>query len=278
MGVGIFVFDCETILDARALLGVLDRDVIDECIRDGELDERLLSQRAMEIYKEKRGTEFLPVCFHKVVSISAVVADEFGSFMRVSTLDASSEKERISQFLNFINKHNPRLISFNGKGFDLPMIMSRAMIYNLSAPAYFEVENREQNKSKWDNYRYKFSDRFHMDLLSEISDYKAVSGLNLNYLCKSMNLPGKYDVSGDDVMGLYYENKIDKIDEYCQSDVLNTYWLFLKYELLRGNILIEDYANHINKMRTYLLQNCQNMSYTEVFAKYIDEELKRLEI
>ena len=236
-----------------------------------------LSKKAQELQKEKTGSEFLPVCFHKVVCISAVMADGFGNFLRVSTLKGENEKEKIAEFLKFINSHNPRLVSFNGRGFDLPMLMIRAMKYNLDANGYFETNDQTNNKTKWENYRSRYDGRFHLDLLDHISDFRAVSGLKLDHLCCALGLPGKYDVHGDQVLELYYGAKQDKIDEYCQSDVLNTYWLFLKYELLRGKIALQDYASYLANMQKYLNQKCQNMSYTPVFSKFIDDELKRVE-
>ena len=237
-----------------------------------------LSKKAGELQKEKTGSEFLPVCFHKVVCISAVMADKFGNFMRVSTLQGKNEKEKIAEFLKFINSHNPRLVSFNGRGFDLPMIMVRAMKYNLDANAYFETNDQITNKNKWENYRSRYDGRFHLDLLDHISDFRAVSGLKLDYLCTTLGLPGKYDVSGDQVLDLYYDAKQEKIDEYCESDTLNTYWLFLKYELLRGNLQISDYANYLANMQKFLNEKCENMSYTVVFSKFIDDEIKRLDL
>ena len=237
-----------------------------------------LSKKAGELQKEKTGSEFLPVCFHKVVCISAVMADKFGNFMRVSTLQGKNEKEKIAEFLKFINSHNPRLVSFNGRGFDLPMIMVRAMKYNLDANSYFETSDQITNKSKWENYRSRYDGRFHLDLLDHISDFRAVSGLKLDYLCTALGLPGKYDVSGDQVLDLYYDAKQEKIDEYCESDTLNTYWLFLKYELLRGNLQISDYANYLANMQKFLNEKCENMSYTAVFSKFIDDEIKRLDL
>lgn len=187
------------------------------------LNHKLLSLRAMEIFKEKTGSEFLPVCFHRVVSISAVMADGFGRFLRVSTLEGESERDKIAKFLTFIEDFNPRLVSFNGRGFDLPMIMARAMCYDLSAAAYFETNDRDNNKSKWENYRSRYDGRFHLDLLDHISDFGAVRGLKLDHICASVGLPGKYDVHGDQVLQLYYAGEQAKIDEYCRSDVLNTY-------------------------------------------------------
>lgn len=237
------------------------------------LNHKLLSLRAMEIFKEKTGSEFLPVCFHCVVSISAVMADGFGRFLRVSTLDGESERDKIAKFLAFIEDFNPRLVSFNGRGFDLPMIMARAMCYDLSAAAYFETNDRDNNKSKWENYRSRYDGRFHLDLLDHISDFGAVRGLKLDHICASVGLPGKYDVHGDQVLQLYYAGEQAKIDEYCRSDVLNTYWLFLKYELLRGKITKDDYLNYIAVMGEFLQKESAGMSYTPVFCDFIEKEL-----
>lgn len=237
------------------------------------LNHKLLSLRAMEIFKEKTGSEFLPVCFHRVVSISAVMADGFGRFLRVSTLDGENERDKIAKFLAFIEDFNPRLVSFNGRGFDLPMIMARAMCYDLSAAAYFETNDRDNNKSKWENYRSRYDGRFHLDLLDHISDFGAVRGLKLDHICASVGLPGKYDVHGDQVLQLYYAGEQAKIDEYCRSDVLNTYWLFLKYELLRGKITKDDYLNYIAVMGEFLQKESAGMSYTPVFCDFIEREL-----
>ena len=237
------------------------------------LNHKLLSLRAMEIFKEKTGSEFLPVCFHRVVSISAVMADGFGRFLRVSTLDGENERDKIAKFLAFIEDFNPRLVSFNGHGFDLPMIMARAMCYDLSAAAYFETNDRDNNKSKWENYRSRYDGRFHLDLLDHISDFGAVRGLKLDHICASVGLPGKYDVHGDQVLQLYYAGEQAKIDEYCRSDVLNTYWLFLKYELLRGKITKDDYLNYIAVMGEFLQKECAGISYTPVFCDFIEREL-----
>lgn len=237
------------------------------------LNHKLLSLRAMEIFKEKTGSEFLPVCFHRVVSISAVMADGFGRFLRVSTLEGENERDKIAKFLAFIEDFNPRLVSFNGRGFDLPMIMARAMCYDLSAAAYFETNDRDNNKSKWENYRSRYDGRFHLDLLDHISDFGAVRGLKLDHICASVGLPGKYDVHGDQVLQLYYGGEQAKIDEYCRSDVLNTYWLFLKYELLRGKITKDDYLNYIAVMGEFLQKECASMSYTPVFCDFIEREL-----
>ena len=258
----ICVFDCETIPDVWLVKKHFEI----------EGDGAKLCEKAFLIQEEKTGSSFLPLPFHQVVAISAVIADDFGAFQKVSSIEGDNEKQMIENFLAFIDRHNPKLISFNGRSFDMPMLMIRSLKYNLSCPAYFETENTEFNKSKWDNYRYRYSNRFHVDLMDHISEFGAARGLKLDLLCSMANLPGKYDVSGDQVSQLYFQNEIKKIKEYCESDVLNTYWLYLKYELLKGNLIKEDYLNYLQMMSDNLKDE---KSYAKVFKAYIEDELRR---
>ncbi len=258
----ICIFDCETIPDvelAKSEFGL-----------EGEGAQ--VSVEAFRLQEEKSGHSFLPLPFHQVVAISAVICDDFGRFDRVSTIGGESEKEMIEGFLGFIDKKQPKLVSFNGRAFDMPMLLLRAMKYNLTCPAYFEKENRDLNKNKWDNYRSRYSDRFHVDLMDHIGEFGAVRGLKLDTVCKMIGLPGKYDVHGDEVVALYYANEIEKIKEYCESDVLNTYWLYLKYELLKGNLTKEEYLSNIDDMSKKLESK---KSYSKIFKEFIKMEIDR---
>ena len=257
----ICIFDCETVPDValvRSEFGVEGSDFE-------------VSNKAFELQEEKSRYSFLPLPFHKVVAISAVIADDFGKFDKVSSIQGVDEKDMIKNFLDFINKKEPKLVSFNGRSFDMPMLMIRAMKYNLSCPAYFEKENRELNKSKWDNYRSRYSDRFHVDLMDHIGEFGAVRSLKLDTICKMAGLPGKYDVHGDEVTKLYYENELTKIKEYCESDVLNTYWLYLKYELLKGNLTMDDYTGYLYGFKEKL---DDKKSYTEIFREFLEKEIE----
>ncbi len=260
----ICIFDIESIPDVKTLQSVYGY----------EGDEKSISETALKAQEQKTGSSFLPLPFHKIVAISAVIADDYGMFKKVNSLNGNDEKALIVDFLKFINSHQPKLVSFNGRSFDMPLLMIRALRYNLSCEAYYEVENRDLNKNKWENYRSRYSDRFHVDLLDHIGEFGAVRGLKLDHLCTMAGLPGKYDVSGDQVMELFYKNELDKIKQYCESDVLNTYWLYLKYELLKGNLTAIDYARYISIMGEKMKDE---KSYTKVFKDFISEEIKRLE-
>ena len=248
------VFDCETIPDLE--LVKQNYEITQEA-------EHLICEEAFFAQEEKTGSSFLPVPFHQVVAISAVIADDYGKFIKVGTFKGLNEEEIINDFFKFIDTKKPKLISFNGRNFDMPMLLIRALKYNLSLPAYFD------NTNKWENYRSRYSENFHIDLIEVLGSYGAVRGLKLDVVSSMAGLPGKFDVHGDEVYKLYFDGEIKAIEEYCESDVLNTYWLWLKYELLKGNILKSDYYSILNEMAKKLEDK---KSYTKIFRDYITKE------
>ena len=250
------IFDCETIPDL---------DLVKQNYDITQTDEIMICEEVFDFQEQKTGSSFLPLPFHKVVSISAVIGDDFGDFIKVGTFKAEDEKGIIEEFFKFIDKKKPKLISFNGRNFDLPMLMIRALKYNLSIPAYFD------NSNKWENYRVRYSENFHIDLIEVLGNYGSVRGLKLDVLAQMAGLPGKFDVHGDEVYKLYFDGELQKIEEYCESDVLNTYWLWLKYEVLKGNLLKSDYFDYINTMSKKLEEN---KSYTKIFREFIKKELE----
>jgi len=260
----ICIFDCETIPDI---------DLILQTFQTTADDAYTITQEALKTYEEEKGTTFLPLPYHRVVALSAVIADEFGRFIKVGNFGEGEEDEAsiIRHFFRFIEEKNPRLVSFNGRGFDMPMLLIRAMKYNLSFPAWFDQNNPILNKTKWENYRQRFAEGFHLDLLDSMGSFGAVRNLKLDTLCSMAGIPGKYDISGEQVLDLYYTDKLDLIQEYCQSDVLNTYWLYLKYELLRGDLTLEDYCHFLREMQTKLPKR----GYYEPFYHAIEKELDR---
>lgn len=270
----VMVFDCETIVDV---------DLVKSCwheefkSRNIELtDDYEISKHAMSIQREISGSEFMPLPFHRIVSISAVFCDEYGYFKKVGNFNISGntdnerEKSLISGFFDYINKSQPKLVSFNGRGFDIPVLLLRAMKYKIQAEAYFEVENTQHNKSKWDNYRHRYSERFHTDLYDVLSNYSSTRGLKLDIVSNLLGFPGKYDVCGDMVLDLYYKGDLEKIDEYCQSDTLNTYGVYLNYELLQGNIDLHTYRDILAQWIKFLPKDKE---YYQFFFDKINEQI-----
>ncbi|PAF47109.1 3'-5' exonuclease [Helicobacter sp. 12S02634-8] len=274
----ICVFDIETVPD----VGLIQKS-FPHIQASSELE---ICQQAMAEQREKSGSDFLPLYYHQVISIASVIADEHGRFKKVGNFGknatkASGELEEVDllqEFFKFFDKHQPKLVSFNGRGFDVPVLLLRAMRYNLSVCAYYEQDNIAHNKSKWENYRQRFSERFHTDLLDSLGHFGMARNLRLDGVCAMLNIPGKYDMSGDQVYQIYYDKHQDmaqkrtQIDTYCQSDVLNTYWVYLKYELLKGAITLSDYMSILEEFKENLPQN---MGYTDVFTHALTQELAR---
>lgn len=254
----ICVFDCESIPDARLIKRIYGFEGSDEEV----------SCKAFELQKNESGSEFLPLPFHKIISICAVICDEFGQFIKVNKIEGESEREMISNFFAFINKSEPKLVSFNGKNFDMPVLVLRALKYNIKANAYLDTTS-----DKFNHYKSRYNEQKHCDLFESLGAWR---GVRLDTLCAMANLPGKYDTHGSDVMTLFYQNKLDKIHEYCESDVLNTYMLFLKYELIKGNLSEEDYVHNLQAMAEYISTHKSQKAYVEVFVKACEEESERI--
>lgn len=295
------IFDIETIPDVYLLQEMYD-------FRGSGLE---IAKAAFSAQKEKSGSEFLPHCFHRVVSISSVICDEYGKYRKVGHFGSdflesvcdndgknahrdegdffnqyysrefldTLESTLLSEFWHFMNKSYPKLVSFNGRGFDIPVLCLRAMRYNINAHAFFEQNNPMQNLSKWENYRTRYSEGFHVDLYECLGHFGAIRTLNLDSVCKMLNVVGKYDMSGKEVYELYLGacerhqsplEALENINHYCHSDVLNTYWLYLKYELLKGNILGDDY----NSLLEHWLEHIpRDKPYSAVFIDCISRHI-----
>lgn len=256
----ICVFDCESVPDTELIRKTLGFEGSDFEV----------SVKAQQWQKEQSGSEFLPLPYHKIISICAVLSDNFGKFIRVNKIDGQDEKEMIANFFNFIENYEPKLVSFNGKNFDMPVLVLRALKYNIKAATYLDTQS-----DKWNNYKTRFSELKHCDLLESLGANSRA--LKLDAICSMVGLPGKYDVHGNEVMNLFYQNEFEKIHEYCESDALNTYMLFLKYEWIKSNISEEDYVNFLSCMQEFLREKKSNRSYIEAFIKACESEILKVQ-
>ncbi|WP_104682213.1 3'-5' exonuclease [Helicobacter felis] len=258
------VLDIETVPDIDLIRQDLDPE--------STLEPLELCAKAFEWQKAKSGYEFLPLYWHKVVSIAAVLADTHGHFIKVGNFGRQEgqkrdEKHLVADFLSFFNHQKPMLISFNGRNFDLPTLMLKALAYNLDARAFYDQSN------KWENYRYRYSEAFHTDLLDSLSQFGA-QRLKLDGVCSMAGLPGKFGLSGECVHEIYYtqeSDRLERIDLYCQGDVLNTYWLYLKYILSKGALAKEHYLNILVDFKNKLPQD---KPYSAVFTQALEREIQ----
>src|SRR5262245_39846004 len=180
--------------------------------------------------REVLGNRFPKHIYHTIVCIGALVAHRESDHWEVDALGAPhvgerSEKQLIAAFCDKIAELKPQLVTFNGNSFDLPVLRYRAMIHGVSAPGlaarlYF---NRYTEDT--------------VDLCDILSSFVPHTKASLNELSKIMGLPGKPEgIDGNEVERYFLEGKIKEIAEYCETDVLNTYQVWLRYELFRGRL------------------------------------------
>jgi predicted PolB exonuclease-like 3'-5' exonuclease len=220
-----FSFDIETVPDVefgRRLLGL-----------EGIDDEDVASAMTFR-HLQKTGSDFLPLHQHRIVAIS--VALRIGDSFRVWSLgdEDSDEAELVTRFFDGIERYTPDLVSWNGGGFDLPVLHYRALKHSVRAARYWETGDNDQS-FRWNNYLNRFHSR-HTDLMDVLSGYQARGRASLEEMALMLGFPGKLGMAGDRVWDKFRQGAIGEIRDYCETDVLNTWLVFLRYEHMRGNL------------------------------------------
>jgi len=176
------------------------------------------------------GDGFPKLIYHSIVCIGALVANLTDRGYEVQALGAShvsqqTERELIESFVRAIERLNPTLVTFNGGSFDLPVLRYRAMTHQISASGLDERA-----------YFHRYRDH-HVDLCDTLSSYHHSGKVRLDELSRVMGLDGKPDgIDGSRVEEYFNAGRIQEIADYCQSDVVNTYRLWLRHELFRGRL------------------------------------------
>lgn len=252
MPLSILVFDIETIPDVQSGRKLYSLPHLS----DLETAEALFALR-----KAKVNHDFLPHHLQKVCAISLVLKQ--GSQLKVWSLadEFADEKELISRFFAGIEKYNPTLISWNGSGFDLPVLHYRALLHGISAPSYWEIGDNLQH-FKWNNYLSRFHYR-HMDLMDLIAGYQNKAFAPLDEIASMLGFPGKMGMSGAKVWEQFYSGEVQSIRNYCETDVLNTYCVYLRFELIRGVITRNEYELALADLKTYLSSETEKTHWQE---------------
>jgi predicted PolB exonuclease-like 3'-5' exonuclease len=206
-------------------------------------DEAIRRARAEAREAARDGSDFLPVTFQYPVAVCVLrVGADFG-LQALTCLDAPHYRpaEIVRQFWRGV-AHYPRakLVTFNGRGFDLPLLELAAFDHGCSARDYFHTSRNRYNGN-------------HLDLFDWLSNYGAcrmTGGLNL--LAKKLNKPGKMEVAGDQVHAMIQEGRVDAVNDYCLCDTLDTYFVFLRTRILVGEITPEEEQALVRRARAWL--------------------------
>jgi len=162
----------------------------------------------------------------------------------------SDEPELLRRFFEGIEKYSPELISWNGGGFDLPVLHYRALKARVQAARYWET-GEEDVSFRYNNYLSRFHWR-HLDLMDVLSGFQARSRASLSDVAALLGFPGKLGFSGDRVWQAYLDGQLLAVRRYCESDVLNTYLIYLRFQHMRGRMNQEALDAELVRVRTLL--------------------------
>ena len=242
----VLAFDIETVPDIAGLrkLHGLGKDVTD----------RDVAEMAFQLRRQATGSDFLPLHLHRVIVISCALRER-DSF-RVWSLGETEDDEGglIQRFFDGIEKYTPQIVSWNGGGFDFPVLHYRGLIHGVKAPRYWDMgegDYRDSREFKWNNYISRYHAR-HLDLMDLLALYQPRAYAPLDDLAQLVGLPGKLGLEGAGVWPAYQEGKLADIRNYCETDVANTYLLFLRFQLMRGALTGEQHAAECDLVRSTL--------------------------
>ena len=156
---------------------------------------------------------------------------------------------------------SPRLVSFNGRTFDLPVLKYRAMLHGVSAKWLYD------SGDKWNNYGSKYSLDWHCDLLDAFSDFGASARVKMQEVSALFGIPSKLDCDGGDVDAMFSSGRISEIRDYCELDVVNTYVLYLRYMFHRGTLNMEGYEQSLDELLDFMTMNQDEKPH---FKKYLN--------
>ncbi len=238
----VLVFDIETIPDIE---GLRKLNGLGDEISPAQVAELAFHQR-----RQVTGNDFLQLHVQRVVAISCALRER-DSF-RIWSLGSpeDDEGEIIRRFFEGIEKYTPQIVSWNGGGFDLPVLHYRAMIHGIQAPRYWDM-GEDDREFKWNNYISRYHSR-HLDLMYLLALYQPRANAPLDQIAQLVGLPGKLGMDGSKVWDAFQNGEIDGIRNYCETDVANTYLVYLRFQLMRGALTRVAYQSECDLVRATL--------------------------
>ena len=233
----VLVFDLETVPDVRqartagAFQGVDDREVADW----------MFARRGQQT---RGASEVLRPHQQRIIAVGTLLQHQDRFKLWCLGDSAEGEAGLVRAFFRLVEHYRPVLVSWNGRGFDLPVLHYRALLHGVPAPAYWGGGGRAA-------YGNRYGMR-HIDLMDVLANYDGRAVAPLQEIALLLGLPGKPGMEGADVWEQYLAGNLSGVRAYCEIDVLNTYLVYLRFELLRGVLAEEDYQRRLVTLRTGL--------------------------
>ena len=212
---------------------------------------------------QQTGSDFMPHYMQRIVAISVVLATH--DSVKVWSLGDvdSSEKEMLKRFYEGLERYNPTIVSWNGGGFDLPVMHYRSLLHGVNAQHYWQMGD-DDTSFRYNNYISRFHWR-HIDLMDVLAGFQMRANAKLDHIATMLGFPGKLGMDGSKVCDTFLNGKVEEIRNYCETDVLNTYLVFLRFELMRGKIYEKEYERRCEQVRDYLSESGED--HLEEFLK-----------
>ena len=235
----ILVFDIETVPDVAGLrrAHALPAGLDDDAVLDWAAQRR----------RQQTGGDFLQLHFHRVVAVACALRD--GNGLRIASVGNASdgEAELIRRFFDLVDKHTPQLVSWNGGGFDLPVLNHRALIHGITAAKFWDWGD-DDREFKYNSYLGRYHTR-HLDLMDVLAMYQPRAAAGLDAIARLCGFPGKLGMDGGAVHEAVRAGRLEDVRRYCETDVLNTWLVYLRFRLLRGELTGGEYAKEISLAR-----------------------------
>ena len=256
----ILAFDIETIPDAHAIRTLHD---FPNDISDADVVEYALQKR-----RAQNGSDFLPLHLHRVVAISCCLRWSEDK-VHVSTIGKIEDDEAtvLRKFYDLLERYTPQLVSWNGGGFDLPVLHYRSLIHGISAARYWDMGDGDFGDSrdfKWNNYLSRYHMR-HCDLMDVLAMYNGRANAPLDQMAKLCGFPGKMGMDGSKVWNAFQQGQLQEVRDYCETDAANTYLMFMRFQLLRGVYNPQEYQAEIDRLYHHL--NAQPQEHWQQFCQ-----------
>lgn len=262
-------------MDEQRNVGFLIFDV--EAIADGDLisrvrysDQGLSATEAIKRYRgelmEEKGNDVIPTPFMLPISVAVAKVSADFQLIDVAALDAPHYRphEIARRFWQgWTHYGHPTLVSFNGRGYDLPVLELAAYRYGLSLPAWFNIDAKS-----FDQSRNRYNVCCHLDLMDLYSNFGAArmtGGLNL--LANIIGKPGKTGIDGSKVQDMYDAGRAEEINNYCRCDVLDTYFVFLRSKVLLGRLSLADEHALVADSKIWLEEHAET---NPAYAHYLE--------
>ncbi|MDO9434493.1 3'-5' exonuclease [Hydrogenophaga sp.] len=254
----VLVFDIESIPDVEGLRSLrgTPADHTDEQVYAAWLAER----------KDKGQSDFMPLHLQRVLVISCVFRNAEG--LRIHSFvdrDGRSEGKVVQTFFHTVEKHAPQLVSWNGSGFDLPVLHYRGLRHGVEASKYWDM-GEDDREFKWNNYISRYHMR-HLDLMDLLAMYSPKNNAPLDAVAKLCGFPGKLGMDGSQVYAQYLAGQTDDIRRYCETDVMNTYLVYCRFQKMRGGFTEAEYEQEIEMVKETLGNLAPSDSHWDEYLK-----------